>query len=144
MSLQGFHYELPEGAAEIPKTDVRVAKTEMLSAMVQVVNNGGETNLHAHNGEDAIWLVLNGEVAFYDGEDNRLHLKQHEFAFIPGGTKYWFESVTDVPLEIVRVAAKDKVAGSTRSNFTERTRIERFGATPKLQAEEIPLTPALS
>jgi mannose-6-phosphate isomerase-like protein (cupin superfamily) len=142
MGLQGFHYELPDGAADVPKTDIRVARTDMLSAVVQVVNHGGETNLHAHNGEDAVWMVLDGEVAFYDGEDNRLHLKKHEFVLIPGGTKYWFESVTDEPLQILRFAARDAVAGVSRSNFTERTRIERFGATPKLQCEDIPLIPA--
>lgn len=142
MGLQGFHYELPEGAADLPKTDVRVARTDMLSAMVQVVNKGGETNLHAHTGEDAIWLVLGGEVAFYDEENNRLHLRRHDFAFIPAGTKYWFESVTEEPLEIVRMAAKDKTVGSARADFGERVRITRFGATPKLQAEEIVSAPA--
>jgi mannose-6-phosphate isomerase-like protein (cupin superfamily) len=141
MPLQGFHYELPDEIKEVPKCDVVIARTEKLSAAVQVVGKGGETNLHAHNGEDAVWLVIGGAASFYDGEGHKLNLREHDFVFIPGGTKYWFESASEAPLEILRVASKDPSVGSSRSDFGERARINKFGHDPKIPATAIALVP---
>ena len=37
-------------------------KTDILGTTVQVVTEGGETNLHAHAGSDATWLVISGQA----------------------------------------------------------------------------------
>ena len=37
--------------------------------------------------------------------------------FIPKGTPYWFESVSDEPLEIMRNAATDPAIKNTRVNY---------------------------
>jgi mannose-6-phosphate isomerase-like protein (cupin superfamily) len=134
---KAFHYALPEGATDRPKTIVDIARTEIISAGVQIVNGGGETNLHAHNGEDAFWFVIGGAVAFYDEAGERLLLKQHDFILLPSGTKYWFESASDEPLEIIRIGATDPRVASSRTDVTTRGRAPGVGGTPHFQAEEV-------
>ncbi|HVB06469.1 MAG TPA: cupin domain-containing protein [Acidimicrobiales bacterium] len=142
MAQQAFHYEMPPEAKARPKTAVDVMRTELLSVGIQIVNGGGETNLHAHNGEDAVWLVLGGQAAFYNADGDRLLIGRHEMVVLPSGTKYWFESASDEPLEIVRIGAKDPRVAPSRTDVTSRDRVARVGATPHVQAEQIVAIPA--
>jgi mannose-6-phosphate isomerase-like protein (cupin superfamily) len=121
---------------------VDVQRTELLSVGIQIVNGGGETNLHAHNGEDAVWIVLGGQAAFYNEDGDRRIIGRHEMIVLPSGTKYWFEAAGDEPLEIVRIGAKDPRVAPSRTDVTARDRVERVGATPHVQAREIVPVPA--
>lgn len=96
-----------------------LAKTDILSAMVQVLAEGGETNLHAHMATDALWVVLAGQAAFY-GEGDRVvaRLGRYETLLIPRGTLYWFESTGSEPLVILRVGAKAQNAEDRRVDMT--------------------------
>jgi len=47
------------------KTSTRLVRTEHINSGVQVVAEGGETNLHAHSSQDEIWFVLSGAATFY-------------------------------------------------------------------------------
>ena len=85
-------------------------RTDALSLGVQVVTEGGETNLHAHAGQDAVWLVLEGEATFYTSDDAVVaRLGPYDSLMIPREAPYWFESTGDRPLVILRFGAK--VAG---------------------------------
>ncbi|MBI3062214.1 MAG: cupin domain-containing protein [Deltaproteobacteria bacterium] len=114
---QLFKYERPE--FEGVKKSMLICSSDILRGHIQVVKNGGENNLHTHTGEDAFWLVLSGAVKFY-GEGDRLigSLKKHEGILIPRGFKYWFESASEEPLEILRVAARDQGTENKRVNCT--------------------------
>lgn len=142
LTQHAYHYEMPSEATDRPKMAVDVMRTELLSVGIQIVNGGGETNLHAHNGEDAVWLVLGGHAAFYDEDGSRLVLGPHEMIVLPSGTKYWFESSGEEPLEIMRMGARDPRVTSSRTDVTSRDRVARVGATPHVQAEEIAPVPA--
>src|SRR5690348_18514661 len=75
------------------KTSTRLVKTEHLNSGVQVVADGGETNLHAHSSQDEIWFVLSGAATFYtEGDTVVARIGQHEGLLIPHGAPYWFES----------------------------------------------------
>lgn len=137
MTLSGYHYELPKDHDDRAKVIVDIARTELLSAAVQIVRNGGETNLHAHTGEDAVWVVLGGQVAFYGEDESHTVLKQHDVIVLPAGTKYWFGSVGDEPLEILRVGARDPRVALGRVDVTRRDLVEREGLAPHLAAERI-------
>lgn len=137
MTHRAFHYKMPESAVGEPKTIVDIAPTEVVSVSVQVVNNGGETVLHSHNGEDVVWLVLGGQVAFYDDEGKKILLGKHDFIVVPSGTQNWFESVGDEPLEIARVAARDLRVPSTRTYAIPTERNSEPGKTPHVQAREL-------
>jgi mannose-6-phosphate isomerase-like protein (cupin superfamily) len=110
-----FKYEKPE--FDGVKKSLLMCSSDLMRVHVQVVKSGGENNLHTHTGEDAFWLVLAGAVRFYgEGDSVIAELKQHEGVLIPRGFKYWFESASDEPLEIIRVAARDQNVENKRVN----------------------------
>ena len=68
---QIFRYErpeVPEGPL-VGKYVVRLARTDRVLANVQVLKNGGETNLHTHHHLDGFWMVLKGRARFYTEGD---------------------------------------------------------------------------
>jgi mannose-6-phosphate isomerase-like protein (cupin superfamily) len=111
-----FRYERPELHAEDVKAVVNICRTKLISAAVQVVKKGGETVLHAHNTEDEAWFVLAGRAAFYDSKGGRVELTRNEGVIIEASVPYWFESLGDEPLEILRVAGRDAAIAPKPSN----------------------------
>jgi mannose-6-phosphate isomerase-like protein (cupin superfamily) len=105
------------------KTSTRLVRTDHLNSGVQVVANGGETNLHAHSSQDEIWFVLSGEATFYtEGDRIVARLGQHEGLLIPHNVPYWFESSSDENLVIMRFGASVPEAGPDRRiDWQERT-----------------------
>lgn len=110
-----FRYQRPE--FEGVKKSMLMCSSDIMRVHAQVVKTGGENNLHSHTGEDAFWLVLSGAVKFY-GEGDKVvgELKRHEGILIPRGFNYWFESASDEPLEILRIAARDQNMENKRVN----------------------------
>jgi mannose-6-phosphate isomerase-like protein (cupin superfamily) len=82
-----------------------VARGDMMTVLVHRWPTGGEVQLHSHPFQDAAWTVLQGRVKFY-GEDDRVlgDLGPHQGIFIPGGTFYWFENVSDEELVMTRIS----------------------------------------
>jgi mannose-6-phosphate isomerase-like protein (cupin superfamily) len=101
-----FKYRRP--ALTTRKTLVTLARTDRLLAFVQVLESGGENNLHSHGHLDGFWMVLKGRARFY-GEGDRLlaELGPHEGIMVPRHFKYWFESAGDETLELLQVEAAD-------------------------------------
>ena len=115
-------FEVKPLLLESGKKSTRLVRTDILSVGVQVVASGGETNLHAHMADDAVWLVLGGRARFYTTDDEVVAtLDKNEGLLIPRGTPYWFESASDENLVIVRMAAKDKNTPDERKDVGERT-----------------------
>ena len=75
--------------------------------------------MHPDTGEDAFWYVISGAVKFY-GEGDKLvgEYKKGEGILVPRGYKYWFESASDEPLEILRVTAKDQNIDNKRVDLS--------------------------
>jgi mannose-6-phosphate isomerase-like protein (cupin superfamily) len=102
------------------KTSTRVARTDLLSITMQVVASGGETNRHAHTGEDAMWLVLSGRARFYGATDNDVvELGKDDGLVIRSGAPYWFESASEESLVILRVGGLSQ-EGRARVDYGER------------------------
>src|ERR1043166_2378497 len=97
------------------KKTFHVCNSDLMKVQVQVVKNGGENNLHTHTGEDAFWYVISGAVKFY-GEGDKLvgEYKKGEGILVPRGYKYWFESASAEPLEILRGTARNKGIDNNR------------------------------
>ena len=109
---QPFRYQRPEvpDGPLVGKFVVRLARTDRVLANVQVLKNGGETNLHTHHHLDGFWMVLKGRARFYtEGDEVVAELGPHEGVLIPRHYRYWFESVGDEVLEILQVEASDIV-----------------------------------
>lgn len=115
-----FKYTTPP--MKKPKTIVRLCRSDLLYSSVQVLKEGGENNLHAHNAQNGFFFVLSGKVKFY-GEDDKViaELGRHEGIHIPRGFYYWFESCSDEALELLQVEAIDlTVKQNLRLNATQR------------------------
>jgi mannose-6-phosphate isomerase-like protein (cupin superfamily) len=101
-----FKYTRPEMRTK--KTFVKLARTDRMMAYVQVLSSGGENNLHSHGHLDGFWMVLRGRARFY-GEGDKLlaDLGPHEGILVPRNFKYWFESASAEPLELLQIEAAD-------------------------------------
>ena len=114
-------FEIRPQLVERGKTNTKLAAAGLISAGVQVIGSGGETNLHGHDHQDAIWLVLNGKVRFYtEGDQEVATLGKFEGLVIPRGSLYWFESASEENLVIVRIAATDPRVEAGRTDKGER------------------------
>jgi mannose-6-phosphate isomerase-like protein (cupin superfamily) len=112
-----FKYQTPQ--FDGVKKSMLVCNSDLMKVMVQVVKEGGENNLHTHTGDDAFWYVMSGAVKFY-GEGDKVigEFKKGEGILIPRGFKYWFESASSDPLEILRVTAKDQNVENKRVDLS--------------------------
>jgi mannose-6-phosphate isomerase-like protein (cupin superfamily) len=115
---QIFKYETksPDGTGKVHSF---LARSDILSCGVQLVTEGGETNLHAHEGNDGLWFVLSGRARFYgEGDKVIAEVGKYEGMLIPRGYPYWFEKAGDEPLEIMRVGATAQNEKQGRVNYT--------------------------
>jgi mannose-6-phosphate isomerase-like protein (cupin superfamily) len=105
--VQRFRYTGPEGegAREAPgRKAFMLALTDNVISTVQIFPKGVHNTLHVHLTEDGYWLVLGGRARFYgEGDTIIAELGKYEGVLLPAGTKYWFEGISDEPLEILRV-----------------------------------------
>jgi len=106
-SIQRFKYGGPkgEGARDAPgRKAYLLALTNNVISTVQIFEKGVHNTLHLHLTEDGYWLVLAGQARFYgEGDTIIAEPGKYEGVLIPAGTKYWFEGISDEPLEILRV-----------------------------------------
>jgi mannose-6-phosphate isomerase-like protein (cupin superfamily) len=113
-----FGYQRPDNLVK-GKGIVRLARSDLCYATVQVLQDGGENNMHAHPAQDGIWFVLKGRVKFYGKGDQVLaELGPMQGIHIPRGFFYWFESSSPEKLEIIQFEAIDKSVKNERLNAT--------------------------
>ena len=114
-------YVMPEQVNQ--KKSVNLARTEIMSAQVQVVAEGGENNLHSHTGTDGFWFVLSGSARFYSSDDDLFaEIHKYEGVLVPKGVAYWFESSGSELLEILHVGARTQSIADQRVDLREQKR----------------------
>ena len=86
------------------KQYIKLGRTDIMHANIQVLREGGENNLHSHRYLDGFWMVLKGRVRFY-GPDKAVlgEFGSLQGIVIPRGVPYWFERVGDEEAEILQV-----------------------------------------
>ena len=96
--------QLPGGKQ---RTVELLARSDIATAIVHIMKTGGENQLHAHRAQDAVWLVLAGQVAFI-GEDHRevARLNAMDGIFVPRGAAYYFSATGQDTTIVIRVAAQ--------------------------------------
>jgi mannose-6-phosphate isomerase-like protein (cupin superfamily) len=104
--MLGYSYARPESLGEANKGLVRLAGTDLMRGVVQVIENGGENVLHYHEGMDSFWMVLRGRARFYGPGDKLIgEYGPFEGVVTPRGARYWFEKASDdETLELLQVA----------------------------------------
>src|SRR5437868_4217777 len=101
--MKAFKYAKPD-TGDRPKKVEWLARTDRISACVQVVNKGGDNKHHSHGYLDGFWFVLKGRVRFYsDFNTLEAELGPNEGILIPRGVKYWFESASSEQLELLQI-----------------------------------------
>jgi mannose-6-phosphate isomerase-like protein (cupin superfamily) len=107
-----MRYKRPTLREGQPKAVKMLGRTDRAFFAVQLVNEGGENNLHSHAHVDGFWFVLSGRARFYTTDDELLgDFGPLEGVVIPRGYPYWFESASDEPLELLQFEASDTVFG---------------------------------
>jgi mannose-6-phosphate isomerase-like protein (cupin superfamily) len=106
--IQRFKYSGPDAAGGRDSAPGRksfpMAETDNVVSTVQIFQKGVHNNLHVHLVEDGYWIVLGGRARFHgEGDAIIAELGQYDGVLLPAGTKYWFEGISDEPLEILRV-----------------------------------------
>jgi mannose-6-phosphate isomerase-like protein (cupin superfamily) len=116
---QFSHFAVRPQLLESGKTVRALANTGTLSCGVQVIAGGGETNLHAHKGNDAIWFVLQGAAAFYTTDDRLVAtVRKNEGIVVPHEAPYWFESASEENLVVLRFGANVPDRSNERIDYT--------------------------
>lgn len=129
-AIKTFSYKSPEKLTR-PKVNTMLAKGNLVRAMVQVVREGGENNLHYHSKVDGFWFVLKGRARFYGPGDKLIaECGPQEGMVIPQYARYWFEKTGPEDLEILLVQAFDEgdqsESGRTDSAPKKRERTSEF------------------
>lgn len=106
VGFQTFSYQRPAIGERKTRAAVRLALTDLVFAMIQVLEKGGESVMHSHAAMDGLWFVLRGRARFYDGDNQPHEFGPFEGVCIPRDTKYWFEQVGDEALEILQCEAR--------------------------------------
>lgn len=107
-----FQYDRPETRPGRNRSVTRLATTDILFAAMQVFKAGGENVMHSHAGMDGFWMVLKGNARFHLKTGEALEVSPMGGLCIPRGVKYWFESVGDEPLEILRSMRSIRESGT--------------------------------
>ncbi len=134
-----YRYEKPE--AEKAKARVRLGKSDLVTAAVQIVKkDGGENNMHYHTTVDTFWMVLKGRVRFYGPGDELIgEFGPMEGTITPRYSRYWFENSGDEELELLQVGASmgPGVDGGPMGGRTDAAP-QRFkiGTTERFSAEK--------
>ena len=99
------------------RVNIDLARSELLWLSLKVNAEGGENAIHTHVHEDHSFIVLEGEVTFYDDKGGETTLGQYEGIMIPKGAFYRYLNTGGRNLFLLRIGAKDQnvdVQGETR------------------------------
>src|SRR5262245_21126148 len=94
--------------AQLPKqgrTDTVMAASPTMTVVLKTYAQGGENALHRHVHEDHTFVVLQGEAEFYGPAGETRRAKKHEGVMLPNTAYYYFKSVGEEPLVMLRVGA---------------------------------------
>ena len=107
--LQQFRYDGPD-APQVRRRGDRgdshdLITNERVISTIQIMQKGQGNSMHMHRDQDGYWFVLAGRVRFHGvGEEILAELCVNDGFYVPHNTRYWFESVDDEPLQILRVS----------------------------------------
>jgi mannose-6-phosphate isomerase-like protein (cupin superfamily) len=106
--VETFKYGGPDSPGARERSNGKsydLVNNESVISTVQVMEKGTGNALHAHRDQDGYWFILGGRARFHGlGDEILAEAGVHEGVFVPHGNRYWFESVGDEPLQILRVS----------------------------------------
>jgi mannose-6-phosphate isomerase-like protein (cupin superfamily) len=88
------------------RVNIDLAKEDVLWLSLKVNAEGGENAVHAHSREEHAFIVLEGEVTFFDKDGEGTVLHKYEGIMIPKGAYYRYLNTGGENLFLLRVGAK--------------------------------------
>lgn len=82
-----------------------LGETDGFWGKIKLYAGGGENALHAHFDQAHCFVVLEGQMTFYDQDGNASVLNRYEGVMIPLGVLYRFQSTSEENLVMLRFAA---------------------------------------
>ncbi len=122
MEAQTFEIKTPlltGGRSQMP-----LSRTDLVSVMLNYYTPGRKNSLHNHPGEDHTFVVLDGEVTFFDKDNKSTVLTKGQGIMIPGDWHYCFQNTGKGDLAMLRFGARKDKAKVVRVDSSGRTRGE--------------------
>jgi mannose-6-phosphate isomerase-like protein (cupin superfamily) len=114
--MKAFSFERPDVELKAQKGVYYLGYSDILRAVVQIIPEGGDNELHYHPGTDGFWMVLKGKARFYGPDGVIGEFGPEEGILMPRNCRYWFETADpQEELHLLQVAVKtqDKVQNSS-------------------------------
>jgi mannose-6-phosphate isomerase-like protein (cupin superfamily) len=86
-------------------TEEPLAVADHLWLKIKVYAKGGENHLHAHPHQDHSFIILDGRARFHGPRGEERELGRNDGILLPAGCYYWFETISEEPLVVLRVGA---------------------------------------
>ena len=99
------------------RVNIDLARTDLLWLSLKVNAEGGENAIHMHTHEDHAFVVLEGEVTFFDEQGNETTLGQYEGIMLPRGAFYRYLNTGNRNLFLLRVGAKLEAGNAQESRL---------------------------
>ena len=122
--MDAFTFKIKTPLLTGGRSQMPLARTGIMSVGLNYYSPGRKNSLHTHPGEDHAFVVLDGEVTFYDKEGETAVLKKGDGIMLPEGWYYWFENTGGKPLALLRFSAWKQGRKVARVEATGRTRGE--------------------
>jgi mannose-6-phosphate isomerase-like protein (cupin superfamily) len=107
--VKPFSFVRPDGIDTTRKAFVDIVKDDNTEVYVQIINDGGDNNLHYHPNMNSVFYVLKGRVKIY-GPDDLLYKDcgVNDGVYMPADTRYWFEVTGDEEAWLLHVVTLPK------------------------------------
>jgi mannose-6-phosphate isomerase-like protein (cupin superfamily) len=104
------------------KAYVKLVKSDLMQAEMQILTEGGENNMHSNPATDGFWWVVRGRARFYDEDDQPTEIGAEQGIFVPRGVPYWFEKAGEDTLHLLHVSARSPNFGDVPRRVNHRPR----------------------
>lgn len=88
------------------RVNIDLARTDLLWLSLKINAEGGENAVHTHMNEDHSFIVLEGEVTFFDEHGTGTVCQQYEGIMIPKGAFYRYLNTGNRNLFLLRMGAR--------------------------------------
>jgi mannose-6-phosphate isomerase-like protein (cupin superfamily) len=103
---QTYTFQIKGNYLSQGRVNIDLAKEDVLWLSLKVNAEGGENALHAHSNEEHAFIVLEGEVTFFNERNEGKVLKKYEGIMIPKDAVYRYLNTGGTNLFLLRVGAK--------------------------------------
>lgn len=103
---QSYTFDIRGPYLSSGRVNIDLAKEDVLWLSLKINAEGGENAIHAHSREEHSFIVLEGEVTFFDKDGGETVLHKYQGIMIPKGAYYRYLNTGGENLFLLRVGAK--------------------------------------